>query len=475
MKQKRVIDSALITILMLSLHSMSLPGLGAESNSYDKLAAEAKESLERGVSFYHSIANEGGYVFFYSLDLKHKWGERLVDDRTIEVQPPGTPAVGMSFLRAYRVVNNPIFLKAAEDAANALIGGQNDLGGWQHTIHFDHPNDPESEVSFDDDQTQSAVRFLMALDDQIDNPDLRQAVEKALWMMLESQLPHGGWPHVYPKQGNYHDFATFNDGGINDCLSVMMDAHRIYGGQAYLDAVNKTGWFIILSQLAPPQPGWAQQYNDYLQPAWARAFEPPSVCPHVTIRNLETLMDLYLYTGKDRYLEPIPDALVWLHSSRLPNGKWPRFIEIGTGRPLYYDRGRIRVNSTDELSLERRMGYAYESDLTNLLQMTEKRFERITELSDSVDPQKHDRQLSRKEILEKLEALQKEVAEVISSQDDSGRWIVKSDRYRKRVPDRLWDGQYETRDRISSKLFNKNVEILCRYLELFLQTQSPDN
>jgi hypothetical protein len=37
--------------------------------------------------------------------------------------------------------------------------------------------------------------------------------------------------------------------------------------------------------------------------------------------NIHTLIDLYSYTGSGRYLEPIPDALRWLESTRLQNGK----------------------------------------------------------------------------------------------------------------------------------------------------------
>ena len=62
---------------------------------------------------------------------------------------------------------------------------------------------------------------------------------------------------------------------------------------------------MMISQLPPPQPGWAQQYNEFLQPAWARDFEPPAVCPSVTVNNLVTLMDLYVMTGQSLYFKPI--------------------------------------------------------------------------------------------------------------------------------------------------------------------------
>ena len=100
------------------------------------------------------------------------------------------------------------------------------------------------------------------------------------------------------------------------------------------------------------------------------------------------------------------------------------------------------------------------------MQQAEKRFARITELKRDAYLKQRDRKLSQDEILEKLEASQKEVGEVISTQDKAGRWTVKNDRY-KIEPGRNWGGKYETKDRISSNLFNKNVQILCNYIELF--------
>ena len=128
---------------------------------FSTLSEKVEQSLEKGISFMQSLAIEGGYVYHYSLDGREKWGEGKTDDRTIEVQPPGTPAVGMSFLIAFQATGKMDFLEAAEEAGNALIKGQNELGGWEHKIFFDRPTGKM--VSFDDDQTQSAISFLMAL------------------------------------------------------------------------------------------------------------------------------------------------------------------------------------------------------------------------------------------------------------------------------------------------------------------------
>lgn len=426
------------------------------TTDYSDLAKKTEKSLEKGILFMHSLAIEGGYVYHYTLDGKEKWGEGKTDDRTIEVQPPGTPAVGMSLLRAYKVTNNQDFLKAAEDAANALILGQNELGGWDHKIYFDRPKG--NKVSFDDNQTQSAISFLMALDQEIDKPSLTVAVNLALEMMLNSQLDNGGWPHKYPWQGNYHDYATFNDHGINDCIRVMIEADAYYQKETYFQSLQKVGRFMMISQLPPPQPGWAQQYNEFLQPAWARTFEPPSVCPAASVHNINSLIDLFVHTGQGQFLEPIPDAIRWLKASQLPNGKWGRFLELGTNKPLYYDRGRIRVDSLHQLSLERRTGYGYETDISALLNKTEQRYLSIAgQASKVVEPEPH----------EKLKKLAPKVSEIINSQDRMGRWIVDQDKFRQDVPTEHWNGEYRIEDRISSALFNNNVAILCEFLEVY--------
>ena len=159
--------------------------------SFAKMSrAQTEAAIERGINYFHSLSNRGGYVYFVTPDLSRRWGERVLDENTIEVQPPGTPAVGMALLNAYKTTGSSIALNAARDAAQALIAGQNALGGWQHTIRFDRPTGDI--VSFDDDQTQSAISFLMALDQEVDDPELTAAVEKALKLMGKAQLERGG-------------------------------------------------------------------------------------------------------------------------------------------------------------------------------------------------------------------------------------------------------------------------------------------
>ncbi len=435
-------------------------------SSASDLSKKAEASLKKGVSFFHSINAHGGYVYYVTPDLSMRWGESPADEHVIEVQPPGTPAVGLSFLKAYQTTGDSKALEAAKDAAYALINGQNKNGGWDHTIDFkDLSNET---VSFDDDQTQTAVSFLMALDQEIDDPKLDAAVKKSLDMMIRTQMDNGGWPHKWPEQGNYHDYATFNDEGINDCLRVMMEAYQYYGNNESVEkSLRKAARFMMISQLPPPQPGWAQQYNEYLQPAWARTFEPASLCPSVTIKNINSLIDLFLVLDQGTLLEPIPDALLWLNDIRLENGLWARFVEIGTNKSLYYDRGRIRVNSVEELHPERRTGYGYETNIAAQIERGTKRYQMAIELGREGLLKAENPPKTMESATRRLAELEGQVQQIIDSQAKNGGWITKDDRFKRDMPRGVrWNGEYDVMDRISSSVFNRNVAVLSEYIEL---------
>ncbi len=449
---KYILSSFLVTTLII---------IGTAQNQQSVIDRETiLQTIDQAVTFFYSINIEGGYVYHYTADLDEQWGEGRTDKRTIEVQPPGTPAVGMSFLRAYRVSQDPRHLAAARHAAQALIKGQNEFGGWGHKIYLDRA--ASRSVSFDDDQTQSAIRFLMSLDEVVDDPELTGTIDLALTMMQEAQMSSGAWPHMYPHQGNYHDFATFNDAGINDCISVMMQAHRQYGSEVFLESLLAAGRFVMISQLPPPQPGWAQQYNEFLQPAWARSFEPPSVCTQVTVLNIHTLIDLYLYTGNAWYLEAIPDALSWLNQVKMENGLWGRFLEIGTDKALYYDRDRIRVDEPSQLSEERRTGYGYQVDLDDRLEAAKRRFAAVKQMTTKQFPASDP--LADSITTEDEINWKEKVQRIIVNQDDQGRWITKQDRFKVSPPGQRWQGEYRTADRISSAVFNENIEVLTDYI-----------
>lgn len=432
---------------------------------HENIIKKVYSALNKGIEFYRSISINGGYVYSYSLDLKKKWGEGVTGDSTVEVQFPGTPGIGTIYLLAFETTNNEKYLEYAIETAFSLIKGQNSFGGWDHKIYFDSKQRKEL-VSFDDNQTQGVIRFLMHLDKHVNIPDLDSSINKALKLMLTSQFGNGAWPHLYPMQGNYHDYATFNDNGINDCIDVMIDAFNQYSKDEYFNSVEKAGKFIYISQLPPPQPGWAMQYNEFLQPAWARSFEPASLTPVTTLDNINSLIRIYLITNNEELLFPIRDAIDWVKTTRLPNGKYPRFVEIGTGKTLYYDRGRRKVSSVEELCEERRTQYAYEQDLAELLARTENNFEEIIKLGSDKYKLNLDRELTSDELNDSLRILKAQVNSILNTQDSLGRWVTKNNTFKTVNEDGLWSGGYETMDRINSKVFIENIKVLCKLISI---------
>ncbi|MFC1558865.1 pectate lyase, partial [candidate division KSB1 bacterium] len=402
----------------------------------------ALNALDKGIRYFQSLSVNGGYIDMYPADGKDN-PKIKSEEKRIDVHFPGTSHTGYAFLVAYRTTGEQYYLSCAEEAADALIDGQQEAGGWYYSIYKDKKAE-YNYSTFDDDVTQYSLHLLMDLGTIIKKEPLQKAVTKGYNLILKSQSGNGGWPQAYPMRGDHRDFFTFKNNALNDCINVMIDAHKIFGKQEYYDSLEKGSDFIILSQLPPPQSGWAQYYNHYLQPAWGQSFEPPSVCSSVTVRNIYSLIDLYIRYGKEKYLEPVSDALRWLKESRLPNGKWARFYELGTNKPLYYERGRKRVGSIEELPTVQRSDYEYEMAID--LEEITGRYNEIKKLGREKYLEKQNKPLSESEKLIKAGAMESNIQKIISSQDEIGRWV--------------------TGDAIETKVFISNVNALCEYINL---------
>jgi PelA/Pel-15E family pectate lyase len=375
------------------------------------LADQARATMAKATAFMRSIATEGGYLWRYAPDLKERAGENLATATQIWVQPPGTPSMGMAFLRAWEVTGDPQYLDAAKAAADALAVGQLESGGWDYLVEFDpklganwYRRTDVGKITaaaaakrknistFDDDNTQSAIRLLVAVTaaskgaSEPRDARLQAARDYALAKLLAAQRRNGGWPQrwngtpadpqeypvqparfpkayprEYPKE-NYMGHYTLNDNTQRDCVLTLLDAAKKLDRPDYRAAALQGGDFVILAQLPEPQPGWAQQYNAQLEPAWARAFEPPSVCSGEGSGAMRLLVDLYLETGAEKYLEPLPRALAWYQRSQIGPGLWARMYELGTNTPIFGDRdGKIKYR-VEDLSEERQTGYSWKGD-----------------------------------------------------------------------------------------------------------------
>ncbi|GIW91427.1 MAG: polysaccharide lyase [Pirellulaceae bacterium] len=455
----------------------------------DGLVQEARVALRRAVTFFHEqVAVQGGYVYRYSQDLQKREGEGRADAQTVWVQPPGTPAVGLAYLEAYRLTGEPRLLQAAQDAADCLIKGQLWSGGWTNHITFApqerrryayRVDGPPSDRAFnwstlDDNISQSATRFLMQLDQQLQFRDsrLHEAALLALESILKAQYPNGAWPQGFrepaaqdterypiiaarfPDQWSrqfvkqdYWVFYTLNDNALADTIELMLAAAEIYANPAYRQAALRAGQFLILAQLPEPQPAWAQQYDFQMYPTWARKFEPPAVTGGESQGVIRVLMRLYEETGDKRFLEPIPKALDYLARSTLPNGRLARFYELRTNRPLFFDRNYQLTY--DSSNVPTHYGFEVDSGVESL----RREYERLVSLSAA---QLEERRLARRRVRLSRPS-DDSVRRVIRALDERGAW-VENGRLRYHGADDT------TQTIISSQTFIRNLDILARFL-----------
>lgn len=345
---------------------------------------EAVAALRKAASYYRgTVASHGGYVYYYSADLTQRWGEGKASAHTILVQPPGTPAVGMAYLEAFAATGDTFYLDAAREAAEALVFGQLQSGGWTQVIHFAEPERGRlgryrksaggnwNHSSLDDGQTQAALQFLIKVDEALhfEHAEVHEAVVYGLDALLKAQFPNGAFPQVWsgPVQAqpirksqfpsydwktearvkNYWDYYTLNDGLAGTVADVLIVAHQVYGDKKYEAALTRLGDFLILAQMPDPQPGWCQQYNFEMVPMWARTFEPPAIAAWESQDVMATLIKISQHTGERKYLDPIPAALEYFTKNcLLSDGQVARYYELRTNKPLYMD-GAYRLTYDD--------------------------------------------------------------------------------------------------------------------------------
>ncbi|MCC9602152.1 pectate lyase [Stieleria sp. JC731] len=415
----------------------------------DRLVGAALDSAKRATSFLTDhVSTHGGYLWRYSADLQLKEGEGIVKGNTVWVQPPGTPSVGLALTHLYQATGDLQFRDAALAAAEALRLGQMHSGGWQASIEFDPDQrkkwayrvEPphrkrKDQSSLDDNKTQSALLFLITLDEALDfkNKGVHDTAVYGLKGLLENgQFKNGGFPQVwtdqktsdhtaaavpasYPSEWSrqytgHHEYwyrYTLNDHLAADMMDVLFEAERVYKDQRFRDAALRLADSLLNAQMPEPQPAWAQQYNASMEPIWARKFEPPAITTSESFGVIETLIDVYQHTGEKKYLEPIPRALEYLKTCELDDGRVARFYELKTNRPLYFDL-QYQLTYSDS-----NMPTHYGFQLSSKVDQLQRRYEKVLRTGPS--------QVSRSRKVD-----ERELRRVIDSQSDNGIWLNQS-------------------------------------------------
>ena len=339
-----------------------------EINTVAPTRDEVEDAMRTATRFMvDDVAVNGGYVWSYLADFSRRWGEMEARPSMIWTQAPGTPEMGQIFLDAYHATGDVDYYKAAAKAADGLIAGQHESGGWNYVIDFAGEDSLREwyatigrngwrleefqhyygNATFDDHATIESARLLLRIYLEQREPRFRAALDKAINFVLESQYPSGGWPQRFPPapafenhgHPDYTGYVTLNDDVAEANIDFLLLVLQQLQDERVREPIRRAMDLFPKLQQPLPSPGWAMQYTTDLQPAAARTYEPLAVSPHTTGAALEKLMDFYELTGDRKYLEPISVSIDWLESVEAPasthtadGGNYFRYVEIGTNR-----------------------------------------------------------------------------------------------------------------------------------------------
>lgn len=250
--------------------------------------------------------------------------------------------------------------------------------------------------TFDNDATTTELRFLAqvaAAADEKTGAAWRASFRRGLEYIYTAQFPNGGWPQVFPLDGGYHDEITFNDDAMINVVELLRDVAAGAPDFRWLSAEERKraaeagarGLQCILAcqvRVGGHLTGWCQQNDELtLVPASARNYEMPALASGETAAMVTFLMSLP--APSKEVVAAVNGAAEWLQKTAIygvawkpaPDGSgrallkapghapmWPRYVEIGTDRPLFGDRDKTIHDRVEEISKERRNGYAWYGD-----------------------------------------------------------------------------------------------------------------
>jgi PelA/Pel-15E family pectate lyase len=343
--------------------------------------------------------------------------------------PAGRGTRGMALDRADEWYGSDEALRIAD----IIVSFQTPAGGWSKnldmTLHrrapgeqfaqgnaskfansddLDMPHDPSWNYvgTFDNGATTTQLRFLarvITARGERKSDELRKSLLRGLDYIFAAQYPNGGWPQVWPLQGGYHDAITFNDGAMTAILDLL--AHVSAGREEFAftsastrkraAASSARGLQCVLTTQVTNGGGrsaWCQQYDALtLQPTSARNYEMPSLSSGESAGIMLFLMRLP--TPDSNVIASVRAAAEWFKRTEIrdkdyrrsgDDGRhliaapgsgplWSRYYELGSNRPIFGDRDKSIHDTVEEISRERRDGYAW---FTDAPQAALKRFER---------------------------------------------------------------------------------------------------
>lgn len=293
----------------------------------------------------------------------------------------------------------------ARHVADVIVSFQTPAGGWgKNSARSGAPRQRGQNWgsggyvgTIDNDATTTELRFLARAQAQAPGAAgqaWRDAFLKGVHYLLDAQYPNGGFPQIYPLAGGYHDAITFNDDALVEVAGLLDAVAGRRQDYAFVPpglaararaALDKTLHLILSTQVVSggTRSAWAQQVDMLtLAPVGARNFEPVALASAESASLLLFLMAQAAPSPET--VAAVHAGAAWLRRAALRDIEWTpatadggrkrvarpgagpiwaRYYDLdaagGAMHPLFGDRDRSIHDDVNELSLERRNGYAW--------------------------------------------------------------------------------------------------------------------
>ena len=300
-----------------------------------------------------------------------------------------------------------------EIADNVLLY-QKDNGGWPKNYDMQAILTAEQQdrvlkaksalhTTFDNCTTYSHIKYLAKAYQITGVEKYKDACLRGIDFTLSAQYPNGGWPQFFPLESNYSRRITFNDDAMTGVMIMLKDILDNKPYYSFVDSARREkakiafdkGLDCILKCQINDKgtlTAWCQQHDESsLSPAWARAYEPPSICGRESAPIVLLLMSID--KPSPEVIKSVNSAVKWFEDSEINGIRveefntpefqtplrtlktdhrvvedksappiWARFYELGTHRPLFSNRKSELLYSLDQVDRERRAygWYTYE-------------------------------------------------------------------------------------------------------------------
>jgi len=297
--------------------------------------------------------------------------------------------------------------KEGQELIDNVLTYQTPVGGWCKAYNALQPRDAQAGASsyggwegtptIDNGATYSEIALLARAAQATNRDDYPLAAQRGIDFLLSRQYANGGWPQRSPLDPGSHGYGThitFNDNAMTEVLNLLLTitdpTHTEYAfitadsRQRITDAITRgvacllTCQIVIDGQLTV----WCQQHDAVtLAPVAARAYELPSLCSGESAGITLLLMSLphpdhaacqAIVAAHGWFQKTIIQGKLWQERNDPVLGRdrrliddpqasalWSRYYDLASNRPFFCDRTGVPVWSVNEISAERRNGYAW--------------------------------------------------------------------------------------------------------------------